>query len=230
MCRCPDLPGYDEGAWWVQDAAASLPARLLHAEAGERVADLCAAPGGKTAQLCLTGAQVVAVDRSAERLKRFTSNLERLGLQADAKVADVANFQAPPFDAILLDAPCSADRDHAPASGCRLEQARLGSDGAGRPPGKNASIVPPPSWRPGGRIGLLRLLDRAGGGRSADHRDPAPQSRSFPIAYRGRGNRRPQRQHKSAGELRTLPFHPACLEPRLTGLDGFFAARLIRRN
>ena len=103
-----DLPGYQEGQWWVQDAAAALPAQLLHVEPGQRVLDLCAAPGGKTAQLAAKGAQVVAVDRSAERLKRVAANLERLGLQAEMRVGDALSFSAAPFDAVLLDAPCSS--------------------------------------------------------------------------------------------------------------------------
>ncbi len=104
----PDLPGYADGEWWVQDAAAALPARLLRVEPGQRVADLCAAPGGKTAQLVAAGGEVVAVDRSAERLKRLKLNLERLNMEADTTVADVVGFSAAPFDAILLDAPCTA--------------------------------------------------------------------------------------------------------------------------
>ncbi len=102
------LPGYAEGAWWVQDMAASLPARLLHVKAGEQVADLCAAPGGKTAQLAVSGADVLAVDRSAARLKVLETNFYRLGLKTDIKVHDAATLEAGPFDAILLDAPCSA--------------------------------------------------------------------------------------------------------------------------
>ena len=78
-----ELDGYDDGQWWVQDAAASLPARLLRAEPGEKIADFCAAPGGKTAQLALAGANVMAIDRSAERLKRLSVNLARLKLAAD---------------------------------------------------------------------------------------------------------------------------------------------------
>src|SRR5205807_3121004 len=95
-----EIAGYAEGAWWVQDAAAALPARLLRAKPGERIADLCAAPGGKTAQLLATGAEVVAVDRSAERLKRRIANLDRLGLVAEISVSDILNFQSAPFDAV----------------------------------------------------------------------------------------------------------------------------------
>ncbi|MBM3608650.1 MAG: MFS transporter, partial [Alphaproteobacteria bacterium] len=102
------LEGYQSGAWWVQDVAASLPARLLNVHPGESVADLCAAPGGKTIQLALAGAQVVALDKSAERMKRLASNLERIGVSAQARIGDALNFSGGPFDAILLDAPCTA--------------------------------------------------------------------------------------------------------------------------
>ena len=104
----PRLPGYAEGAWWVQDAAAALPAQLLGDVRGKSVADLCAAPGGKTAQLAAAGARVTAVDRSAPRLERLKQNLARLGLTADTVTADVTEWQSEPFDAVLLDAPCSA--------------------------------------------------------------------------------------------------------------------------
>ncbi|OYW36314.1 MAG: MFS transporter, partial [Azorhizobium sp. 12-66-6] len=102
------LPGYEDGAWWVQDAAAALPARLLGPVAGLKVADLCAAPGGKTAQLAAAGAQVVAVDRSGERLERLEENLARLKLTAKIVEADATSVGGGPFDAVLLDAPCSA--------------------------------------------------------------------------------------------------------------------------
>src|SRR3954471_7426854 len=102
------LPGYSEGAWWVQDAAAALPARLFGDIAGKHVADLCAAPGGKTAQLAQARARVTAVDRSANRLVRVRENLTRLGLHADMIAADATEWQAGPFDAVLIDAPCSS--------------------------------------------------------------------------------------------------------------------------
>ncbi len=104
-----ELPGFSEGEWWVQDQAAGLPAKLLAAKPGERVLDLCAAPGGKTLQLAATGAAVTAVDRSAPRLERLRENLARTGLTAEVIVADGENFKPEaPFDKILLDAPCSA--------------------------------------------------------------------------------------------------------------------------
>ncbi|WP_240325609.1 RsmB/NOP family class I SAM-dependent RNA methyltransferase [Sphingomonas mesophila] len=102
------LPGYDAGEWWVQDLASSLPARLIPAPA-TRVLDLCAAPGGKTMQLAAAGHRVTALDRSESRLARLRENLGRTGLEAEIVVADALEWAAPePFDAILLDAPCSA--------------------------------------------------------------------------------------------------------------------------
>ncbi|MCF6329470.1 MAG: RsmB/NOP family class I SAM-dependent RNA methyltransferase [Henriciella sp.] len=105
-----DMPGFDEGSWWVQDVAAALPARLLGAQAGESVLDLCAAPGGKTMQLAATGAHVTAIDRSKPRLKRLVENLQRTGFGEVTLVeADATTWLPPePADRILLDAPCSA--------------------------------------------------------------------------------------------------------------------------
>jgi 16S rRNA (cytosine967-C5)-methyltransferase len=103
------LPGWEEGAFWVQDAAAAIPARALHARTGERIADLCAAPGGKTLQLASAGAAVTAVDVSADRMARVAQNLARTGLTGTLVTADALTWQPDaPFDAVLLDAPCSA--------------------------------------------------------------------------------------------------------------------------
>lgn len=103
------LPGYDTGDWWVQDIAASLPARLLGAVDGLDVLDLCAAPGGKTMQLAAAGGRVTALDMSASRLKRLRTNLKRTGLEAEVVEADALAWEpGRQFDAILLDAPCSA--------------------------------------------------------------------------------------------------------------------------
>jgi len=105
----PSLEGFDDGEWWVQDAAASIPAKLFGSLAGKRVVDLCAAPGGKTAQLILAGGEVTALDQSANRLKRLSANLARLGLEAETVVADMSQYQPDTlFDAALLDAPCSS--------------------------------------------------------------------------------------------------------------------------
>ena len=102
------LPGYDSGDWWVQDAAAALPVKLLGDVAGLRVLDLCAAPGGKTLQLAAGGADVTAVDLSEKRMSRVQENLTRTGLQAKVVVSDAFAFDQGGFDAVLLDAPCSA--------------------------------------------------------------------------------------------------------------------------
>ncbi|WP_404944593.1 RsmB/NOP family class I SAM-dependent RNA methyltransferase [Rhizobium rhizogenes] len=105
----PSLEGFEDGEWWVQDAAASIPAKLFGSLAGKRVVDLCAAPGGKTAQLVLAGGKVTALDQSANRLKRLSNNLARLGLEAETVVADMSKYQPEElFDAALLDAPCSS--------------------------------------------------------------------------------------------------------------------------
>lgn len=107
--RIDALPGFKDGEWWVQDAAAALPARLLGDVDGKRVLDLCAAPGGKTAQLCAAGGIVTALDNSKSRMKRVSANIERLGLNATLVVADAITWNSEAqFDAVLLDAPCSA--------------------------------------------------------------------------------------------------------------------------
>ncbi len=104
-----DLPGFTDGAWWVQDAAAALAAKVLGAQPGARVLDLCAAPGGKTLQLAAAGAQVTALDISEGRMARVAENLARCGLKAETVTADALDWEpTEPFDAILLDAPCSA--------------------------------------------------------------------------------------------------------------------------
>lgn len=102
-----DLPGFSDGSWWVQDVSAALPARLLGAKDGVKVLDLCAAPGGKTAQLATAGARVTALDISPERMEKVKANLGRLGLAADLVVGDALEASGL-FDAVLLDAPCSA--------------------------------------------------------------------------------------------------------------------------
>ncbi len=103
------LPGFTEGEWWVQDFSASMPVRLMGDLYGKRVADLCAAPGGKTAQLILAGAKVTALDQSGNRLKRLRANLKRLGFEAETVEANMLKFQPDAlFDAVLLDAPCSS--------------------------------------------------------------------------------------------------------------------------
>lgn len=104
-----ELQGFDEGAWWVQDLAATLPVRQLGDGNGKTVLDLCAAPGGKTMQLAASGWKVTALDHSKRRSERLTANIERTGLAADLVIADVLTWEhADQYDAVLLDAPCSA--------------------------------------------------------------------------------------------------------------------------
>jgi 16S rRNA (cytosine967-C5)-methyltransferase len=228
----PQLAGYDEGEWWVQDAAAALPARLLCNSLGEArgkaVADLCAAPGGKTAQLALAGAQVTAVDRSAPRLERVRQNLVRLQLNAEIVRADAAAWQGGSFDAILVDAPCSSTgtiRRHPDIPWLKSEadlaklvalQTRL-LDHA-------ATLL-----KPGGTLVYCTcsLEAEEGEDQIAALLGRNPSLRRSPIRadeVAGHGELlTPQ------GELRTLPCYWAYdPEPRMAGLDGFFAARITR--
>jgi len=219
-----ELPGYDEGIWWVQDAAASLPARLLGTVADKSVIDLCAAPGGKTAQLAAMGARVVAVDRSAARLSRLTDNLARLSLAAECVVADATRWRpAAPAELILLDAPCSATgtiRRHpdilhlkAPEDVTRLAglQARLLD---------NAVAM----LAPGGTLVYgVCSLEAEEGPRQVERllAQGAPLRRQPIDAGEIGGMAECITQE---GDLRTLPCH---LGDR-GGLDGFYAARLVR--
>lgn len=220
------LPGYDAGAWWVQDAAAALPARLLDARPGERVLDLCAAPGGKTLQLAATGALVTALDVSEARMTRLRANLARTGLAAQVVVADALDWRPQaPFDAVLLDAPCSAsgtirrhpDMPHARGPGDLAAlvalQARLldrtldPGSGLLRPGGRvvycTCSLLPAE-----GEAQLTAALARHGG---VQAEDAAPEGAD--PAWRARDH---------GGGWRLRPDHWA----DRGGLDGFFMARL----
>ncbi len=226
------LPGYAEGAWWVQDAAAALPARLLGAVAGQRIADLCAAPGGKTAQLAAAGAQVVAVDRAAQRLARARQNLERLSLPAELITADVlspepAQFPPAPFDAVLLDAPCSSTgtiRRH-PDIPWRKQAADIAALAAVQMAllKRAADLV-----RPGGLLVycVCSLEREEGADIVADFLKADARFRRVPIAASEVGGL--PELISGAGDLRTLPCHLADPDPRMGGLDGFFAGRLQR--
>lgn len=223
-----ELPGYDEGEWWVQDAAAALPARLVNAKADERVLDMCAAPGGKTAQLALTGAKVTALDRSAERLKLLTANLDRLRLHADVAVADAAGYNAPAFDAILIDAPCSAtgtirrnpDVAWIKKPGDIEALAALQAKMLDR-----AAILAAPQ----GRIVYCAcsLEPEEGETQIAAFLRRNPDFRRAPINPEAEGIL-PEFVNAD-GDLRTLPHYLPNENPRLAGLDGFFAARVERR-
>jgi 16S rRNA (cytosine967-C5)-methyltransferase len=223
------LPGFREGAWWVQDAAASLPARLIGDVRNKAVADLCAAPGGKTAQLASAGARVTAIDRSPARLGRLRENLARLELRADIVVADALNWQGGPFDAVLLDAPCSATgtiRRHPDIPWLKSE----------------ADIAALTSLQ-------RRLLDRAidllkpGGTLVYCVCSLEPEEAEEQIAALLARDQRVARVPIAAqevaghteflnrdGDLRTLPPQFPDPDPRWGGLDGFYAARLVRKT
>jgi len=224
-----ELPGYADGEWWVQDAAAALPARLLQAGPGRRIADFCAAPGGKAAQFAAMGAEVIAIDRSAERLKRLAANFARLRLHADVIVADIATLKAPPFDAILVDAPCLATgtiRRHpdiawikkpSDIAALALTQSRMLDKAVELVKPGGAIVYCTCSIEPEeGEMQIAALLRRN------------PDVARLPIEAEEVGSL-PEILNEN-GELRTLPSHLPAEEPRLSGLDGFFAARLIRRG
>jgi 16S rRNA (cytosine967-C5)-methyltransferase len=220
------LPGFAEGAWWVQDAAAALPVRLFGELSGKRVADLCAAPGGKTAQLAAGGALVTAVDRSAARLGRVADNLKRLSLTAELVNADAATWTGEQqFDAVLLDAPCSstgAIRRHPDVPWLKREsdietlarvQARLLERALSLTRSGGTLIYCTCSLEPEENEHIVAaLLARE------------PGVRRVPItAHEVFG----QSAFISAeGDLRTLPCHLPDADTRLAGVDGFYAARL----
>jgi 16S rRNA (cytosine967-C5)-methyltransferase len=223
------LPNYSDGEWWVQDAAASLPARLLHPQPGERVADLCAAPGGKTAQLILTGAAVTAVERSPERSRRLMTNLRRLNMNAEIVVTDVNGYHAAPFDAVLLDAPCSATgtiRRHPDVAWTRHESdiARL-SHRQSQLLDRAVALL-----RPGGRLVYCTcsLEPEEGIDQITSLLRRYAELIRMPIDPSEIGNL--DDCVTADGDLRTLPFHLPHASSRFAGLSGFFAARLRRRG
>jgi 16S rRNA (cytosine967-C5)-methyltransferase len=225
------LPGYAEGDWWIQDAAAALPVRLFGDLCGRSVADLCAAPGGKTAQLASRGAMVTAVDRSASRMSRLQENLSRTNLSAATIVANAEDWKPDPpaqtFDAVLVDAPCTSTgtiRRH-----------------------------PDIPWRKApGDIGATTALQRRLLGHAIDLTKPGgtivyctcslePEEGENIVSAMIEQDRRVRRKPITStefpvleefitplGELRTLSCHWPDPDPRMCGLDGFFAARLER--
>jgi 16S rRNA (cytosine967-C5)-methyltransferase len=221
--RVAELPGFDRGEFWVQDAAAAMPARLLAARAGERVADLCAAPGGKTAQLAAAGASVIAVERDPARLARLSENLRRWRLDAGVVQADAVLWTPPaPLDAVLLDAPCSAtgtvrrhpDVPHIkrPRDVCALAETQ-----------DRLLAAAVRMLRAGGRLvysvcslqpeeGLERI--KVAVARGELRHDPFMPAELAAL---------PEALTKD-GCLRTLP----CMWAERGGMDGFFAARLIK--
>jgi 16S rRNA (cytosine967-C5)-methyltransferase len=223
-----ELPGFTEGAWWVQDAAASLPARLLGDVAAKRVADLCAAPGGKTAILANAGARVTALDISPARLERLKANMARLGLKdVETVAADLADWTpAEPFDAVLFDAPCSATgtiRRHPDVM--RLKSR---ADVAALAELQGRLLERAPLWlKPGGTLVYCTC--------SLEPEEGEAQIAAF-LAAHPRFRRRPVTAAEigglaaaitADGDLRTLPHHLVPdADPSLAGLDGFYAARL----
>lgn len=221
------LPGFAEGAWWVQDAAAALPARLVGDIRGLRVADLCAAPGGKTAQLIVAGAKATAVDRAPARLQRLRRNLARLALEAEIVCADLEKWTAEPFDAVLLDAPCSStgtirrhpdvqwlkDADDV-AKLSRLQRRLL--DRAVALTKRGGTLV----------YSTCSLEPEENENVVADLLAREPTMRRARIAG-GDVFGRDELVSKD-GDLRTLPCHFPDGDSRFAGVDGFYAARLVK--
>lgn len=222
--RVEELPGFEAGAWWVQDTAASLPARLLGPVKGKFIIDLCAAPGGKTAQLAAAGAHVTAVDKSQRRLKMLESNLTRTGLKAETVVADAGNWRPPEkADAVLLDAPCSATgtiRRHPDVAYLKtaddvaklaVQQMRL-----------LAAAVD--MVKPGGILlyCTCSLQPEEGRDRIAAILDTTSPIERVPIKAKEVSGM--EELISRDGDLRTLPSFMS----KEGGMDGFFAARLKR--
>lgn len=218
-----EWPAFAGGRWWVQDAGAAIAARLLDVKPGETALDLCAAPGGKTLQLAAAGASVVALDRSADRLKRVAENLERVRLAAEVVAGDARSWpDKRTFDAVLLDAPCSATgtfRRHpdvlwaaAPGDIASLAavQARMLDSAAGR-------------VKPGGRLVycVCSLEPEEGEAQVRGFLARHPEFSLVPVAPGESGA--PAASISPEGWLRILPHHLA------GGIDGFFAARMVRQ-
>jgi 16S rRNA (cytosine967-C5)-methyltransferase len=217
------LHGYNEGAWWVQDAAAALPVKLLGDIKGLRVADLCAAPGGKTAQLAAAGAEVFAIDRSANRLTRLNQNLVRLNLEAQTIVADAITWRPETLlDAVLIDAPCTAtgtirrhpDIQHLKTPedipGVLATQKALLKAAFQMVKPRGVVIYSTCSLQPEEGPEIIQAFIYSG---SPVTRDPVTTSEVGGL----------KNFLTSDGDLRTLP----CYLAEFGGMDGFFAARLI---
>jgi 16S rRNA (cytosine967-C5)-methyltransferase len=224
------LPGFAEGQWWVQDAAAALPARLFGDVVGKSILDLCAAPGGKTAQLAYAGARVTAVDRSPARMARLRENFARLSLQAEAVVADAVEWQGGDsggFDGILLDAPCTSTgtiRRHPDVAWLRQE-ADIGALVALQKRLLQRAVA---LLRPGGTLVYCTC---------SLEEEEGEQAISALLASEAAMRRAPIEAGEVAGlaeilnaegDLRTLPSHLRQVDPKLSGLDGFYVARLVK--
>ncbi|MBR0692541.1 RsmB/NOP family class I SAM-dependent RNA methyltransferase [Bradyrhizobium lablabi] len=223
------LPGFAEGQWWVQDAAAALPARLFGDLKDKAIADLCAAPGGKTAQLALAGARVTAVDRSPARMARLRDNLARLGMETENIVIDSVEWtgNGQSFDGILVDAPCTSTgtmRRHPDVAWLRQEadiaplcvlQKRLLQKAVGllKPGGTLVYCTCSLEPEEGEHAIAALLADESGLRRVPVRKDEVAGLEEIITAD---------------GDLRTLPCHLPHADPRLGGLDGFYAARLVK--
>ena len=222
--RLDEAPGFAEGAWWVQDFAASLPVKLLGDVSGKRVLDLCAAPGGKTMQLAASGATVTALDRSQDRLQRVKQNLDRLGLIAECEAADAALWDAASdFDIVLLDAPCSSTgtlRRH-PDVAWLKDPRDVQKLAAAQDRLIEAALR---LTRPGGT--LLYCV-------CSLQSEEGPERIAATLARHEALKRAPLTEAEvfglpelltPEGDLRTLPCHLA----DQGGMDGFYAARLVK--
>jgi 16S rRNA (cytosine967-C5)-methyltransferase len=223
------LPGFTEGEWWVQDAAAALPARLFGDVAGKTIADLCAAPGGKTAQISRAGAKVTALDRSLARMARLRDNLARLALEAETVVADAIDWPGVgyEFDGVLVDAPCTSTgtiRRHPDVAWLRQE-ADIAALSAlqGRLLRKAASLL-----KSGGTLVYCTcsLEPEEGEAAIAALLADEPSLRRAPVEAREVAGL--SDLVTPEGDLRTLPSHLPHADPRHAGLDGFYAARLVK--
>ena len=224
------LPGFTEGQWWVQDAAAALPARLFGDVGGKTIVDLCAAPGGKTAQLAQAGARVTAVDRSPARMARLRDNLARLSLQADEVVTDAAEWPGQGnggFDGVLVDAPCTSTgtiRRHPDVAWLRQEADIAALTALQKRLLQRAVAL----LKPGGTLVYCTcsLEPEEGEQAIASLLAAEPGMRRVPVEADEVAGL--SEIVTADGDLRTLPCHLPHADPRLGGLDGFYAARLVK--
>jgi 16S rRNA (cytosine967-C5)-methyltransferase len=221
-----ELEGFDDGHWWVQDASAAIPAKLMGDVAGQSVIDLCAAPGGKTLQLAAMGANVIALDRSAQRLKRLEQNLERTGFAERVQVvaADAASWRPKdPAPYILLDAPCSATgtvRRHPDVLHLKSEKDIAGLLGIQARIFENAFDM----LMVGGVLiyCTCSLQKSEGEAQVAALLAARADAMRLPITKEELGGF--DEAITADGDLRILPFHQAALG----GMDGFYIARITK--
>jgi 16S rRNA (cytosine967-C5)-methyltransferase len=224
------LPGFTEGQWWVQDAAAALPARLFGDVGGKTIVDLCAAPGGKTAQLAQAGARVTAVDRSPARMARLRDNLARLSLQADDVVTDAAEWPGQGnggVDGVLVDAPCTSTgtiRRHPDVAWLRQEADIAALTALQKRLLQRAVAL----LKPGGTLVYCTCSLEPEEGEQAIASLLATESDMRRVPVEADEVAGLSEILTANGDLRTLPGHLPHTDPRLGGLDGFYAARLVK--